>query len=469
MDNIASNNGAVKEHRSRVDAEAGFEDLRYLSGFGNHFASEALKGALPDSQNSPLKCPYGLYAEQISGTAFTAPRKANQRSWFYRIKPSVTHEPFYPRQPLHEHLVGDFSNEKGCVTTPTQLRWKPVDISKARTDFIDGLFTICGAGSCFVRHGYAIHMYAANASMEDSAFANADGDFLIVPQQGRLWIKTEFGRLQVSPGEIVVLQLGFRYSIDLPDGPSRGYVLEVFSGHFQLPDLGPIGANGLALPHDFLTPVAWYEGGVYSGFKVVQKFGGALFEAKQNFSPFNVVAWRGNYAPFKYDLRKFCPFNAVLFDHGDPSINTVLTVPSERPGIAVVDFVIFPPRWLVSEHTFRPPYFHRNCMSEFMGLIYGLYEGKAEGFLPGGASLHSCMTPHGVDTLTYETVAAGDDLKPFRISGDSLAFMFESSLTPKITHWAFNSPHIDPDYYKCWIKLRSHFDQGTATVENDEN
>ncbi|KAJ7527384.1 hypothetical protein O6H91_16G051300 [Diphasiastrum complanatum] len=374
MDMSISNGNAENKHDDRRPSPPGFEDLQYLRGFGNGFSSEAIQGALPNSQNSPLKCPFGLYAEQISGTPFTAPRKANQRSWLYRMKPSVTHEPFYPRQPAHEHLLSDFSNAKGCVTTPTQLRWKPSQISEARTDFIDGLFTICGAGSCFVRHGYAIHMYAANVSMEGYAFANADGDFLIVPQQGRLWIKTECGRLQVSPGEMVVLQLGFRFSINLPDGASRGYVLEVFSGHFQLPDLGPIGANGLAEPQDFLTPVAWYEEQVHFGFKVVQKFGGALFEAKQDFSPFNVIAWRGNYAPFKYELRKFCPFSTTLFDHADPSINTVLTVPSEIPGVAVVDFVVFPTKWLVAEHTFLPPYFHRNCMSEFMGLIYGLYE-----------------------------------------------------------------------------------------------
>eukprot|EP00246_Nothoceros_aenigmaticus_P012296 TRINITY_DN3765_c0_g1_i1.p1 TRINITY_DN3765_c0_g1~~TRINITY_DN3765_c0_g1_i1.p1 ORF type:complete len:303 (-),score=43.96 TRINITY_DN3765_c0_g1_i1:126-1034(-) len=294
--------------------------------------------------------------------------------------------------------------------------------------------------------------------MENSAFANADGDFLIVPQQGRLWITTEVGKLEVSPREVVVIQQGFRFSVDLPDGPSRGYILEVYSGHFQLPELGPIGANGLANPRDFLTPVAWYEDKPQSGYTVVHKFDSRLFEAKQESSPFNVVAWHGNYAPYKYDLSKFCPYNTVLFDHSDPSIFTVLTVPSERPGVAVVDFVIFPPRWLVAEDTFRPPYFHRNCMSEFMGLISGAYEGKAEGgFVAGGASLHSCMTPHGVDTVTYDTATSGE-LKPTRLHDDGLTFMFETSFIPRVTPWAISSSKLDADYYKSWQGLQSHFD-----------
>lgn len=300
-------------------------------------------------------------------------------------------------------------------------------------------------------------MYTATKSMEGCAFCNADGDFLIVPQQGRLWITTECGRLQVSPGEIVVLPQGFRFSVNLPDGPSRGYVAEIFGTHFQLPDLGPIGANGLASARDFLTPTAWFERDHYPGYNIVQKFGGELFTARQDFSPFNVVAWHGNYVPYKYDLHKFCPFNTVLVDHGDPSINTVLTAPTDKPGVALLDFVIFPPRWLVAEHTFRPPYYHRNCMSEFMGLIYGAYEAKADGFHPGGASLHSCMTPHGPDTKSYEaTIARGENAEPQRIDG-TMAFMFESYLIPRVCPWALESPHRDPDYYQCWIGLRSHF------------
>lgn len=450
------------------------DDRDYLSGFGNTFESEALPGALPRVQNSPLLCPYGLYAEQISGTSFTYPRKLNQRSWLYRIKPSVTHEPFKPRLPRHDRLVSEFDNSN-TRTMPTQLRWKPVDIDASQPiNFIDGLYTMCGSGSSFLRHGFAIHMYAANTSMSNCAFCNADGDFLVVPQKGRLWITTELGKLGVAPGEIAVLPQGFRFSVDLPDGLSRGYVSEVFGTHFQLPDLGPIGANGLAAPRDFLVPRASFEDNSRPGYTIIQKFGGELFTAKQDFSPFNVIAWHGNYVPYKYALNKFCPYNTVLFDHGDPSINTVLTAPTDRPGVALLDFVIFPPRWLVAEHTFRPPYYHRNCMSEFMGLIYGGYEAKFDGFLPGGASLHSCMTPHGPDTKTYEaTVACGSDAQPYKIR-DTMAFMFESCLIPRICAWALESPYMDHDYYHCWIGLKSHFslerkDCGANVVQNGHN
>ncbi|KAL2944438.1 Homogentisate 1 2-dioxygenase [Bienertia sinuspersici] len=409
------------------------EELKYLSGFGNHLSSEAVEGALPQGQNNPLKCPYGLYAEQISGTSFTAPRKLNLRSWLYRIKPSVTHEPFKPRTPGNKKLIAEF-NQSNSSANPTQLRWKPVDIPEDPTDFIDGLQTICGAGSSYLRHGYAVHMYTANKSMDNCAFCNADGDFLFVPQKGRLWITTECGRLQVGPGEVAVVPQGFRFAVSLPDG-----------------------ANGLAAARDFLVPIASYDETPRPNYTIVQKYGGELFTAKQDFSPFNVVAWHGNYVPYKYDLSKFCPYNTVLVDHGDPSVNTVLTAPTDKPGVALLDFVIFPPRWLVAEHTFRPPYYHRNCMSEFMGLIYGNYEAKADGFLPGGASLHSCMTPHGPDTKTYEaTISCGENARPYKIT-DTMAFMFESYLIPRVCSWALESPFLDHDYYQCWIGLRSHF------------
>uniref|UniRef100_A0A0D9WKR7 Homogentisate 1,2-dioxygenase n=1 Tax=Leersia perrieri TaxID=77586 RepID=A0A0D9WKR7_9ORYZ len=461
--------------------------LRYMSGgLGNSLSSEAVAGSLPRGQNSPLLCPLGLYAEQLSGTPFTAPRARNLRTWLYRIKPSVTHEPFHPRHPPHRRLIGEFDRTT-TLATPTQLRWRPTDLvprEEAPLDFVDGLYTVCGAGSSFLRHGYAIHMYAANKSMDGCAFCNADGDFLIVPQQGRLLITTECGKLLVPPGEIVVIPQGFRFAVDLPDGPSRGYVSEIFGTHFQLPDLGPIGANGLASARDFLSPTAWFEQDHRPGYTIVQKYGGELFTATQDFSPFNVVAWHGNYVPYKvvtflaglvtdllshYDLSKFCPFNTVLFDHADPSINTVLTAPTDKPGVALLDFVIFPPRWLVAENTFRPPYYHRNCMSEFMGLIYGIYEAKADGFLPGGASLHSCMTPHGPDTKTYEaTISRSDANEPSRLSG-TLAFMFESSLIPRVCQWALDSPSRDLDYYQCWIGLKSHFahDNGQATSKEE--
>lgn len=430
--------------------------LQYQSGFGNEFTTEALPGALPIAQNNPRVTPYGLYAEQLSGTAFTVPRREQRRSWLYRIRPSVTHEPFHPLNFPAETLTANF--EQGVVT-PNQIRWRPFPIPNEPVDFVRGLFTVCGAGKAGSKEGYAIHIYTANESMTDCCLANADGDMLIVPQQGRLRITTEFGRLEVAPTEICVIQRGIRFSVDLMEGEAaRGYVLEVFEGHFTLPDLGPIGANGLANPRDFQTPVAWFEERSCR-YTVMHKFEGQLFSAEQAFSPFNVVAWHGNYAPYKYDLTKFCPVNSVAFDHPDPSIFTVLTVPSQVPGLAVADFVIFPPRWTVAEHTFRPPYYHRNVMNEFMGLIKGMYEAKKDGFLPGGASLHLCMTPHGPDTGTYEAAVSPNSEVPRHLGRNTLAFMFETNKTPRITPAALGCPAIDREYYRCWAGLKSHFDR----------
>ncbi|XP_015607996.1 homogentisate 1,2-dioxygenase [Cephus cinctus] len=434
------------------------DDLKYLSGFGCEFASEDERcpGSLPVGQNSPQKCPYGLYAEQLSGTAFTAPRLENKRSWLYRIRPSVTHEPFA----LLEDARGSLTcNWDEIPPNPNQMRWKPFDVPTRQdpeVDFIDGLHAICGAGDPRVRSGIAIHVYLCNASMHDKAFQNSDGDFLIVPQLGALQITTEFGKLRVEPNEIFVIQQGMRFSINV-FGPSRGYILEVFDNHFQLPNLGPIGANGLANPRDFLTPVAWYEDREIQ-FKIVSKYQGRLFSCRQEHSPFDVVAWHGNYVPYKYDLDRFMVINSVSFDHCDPSIFTVLTCPSLKPGTAIADFVIFPPRWSVQEHTFRPPYYHRNCMSEFMGLIKGRYEAKEEGFQAGGASLHSMMTPHGPDARCFEA-ASNSKLAPERIADGTQAFMFESSLSLAVTNWAEKICHkLDEDYYKCWKGLVKHFD-----------
>ncbi|KAI1891279.1 hypothetical protein AGOR_G00142140 [Albula goreensis] len=367
--------------------------LKYLTGFDNEFASEDPRcpGALPEGQNNPQVCPYGLYAEQLSGSAFTCPRSTNKRSWFYRILPSVRHKPFTA---MHDGNITDDWNE--VEPDPNQLRWRPFIIPKAsekKVDFVMGLHTVCGAGDPKARNGIAIHVYTCNTSMIDRCFNNSDGDMLIVPQQGEILVTTEFGKMMVEPNEICVIQQGMRFSVDV-FGETRGYVLEVYGAHFELPDLGPIGANGLANPRDFLVPVAWYEDRtVAGGYTIINKYQGKLFSAQQDFSPFNVVAWHGNYTPYKYNLENFMVINCVAFDHADPSIFTVLTAKSTRPGIAIADFVIFPPRWGVADHTFRPPYYHRNCMSEFMGLIKGHYEAKEEGFQPGGGSLHSMMTP----------------------------------------------------------------------------
>ncbi|XP_013078616.2 homogentisate 1,2-dioxygenase-like isoform X1 [Biomphalaria glabrata] len=425
-------------------------ELQYMSGFGNEFASEDSRcpGALPVGQNNPQKCAYGLYAEQLSGSAFTAPRNENERTWLYRIRPSVIHKPF---KKISSGLVTH--NWDAVDPNPNQLRWQPFDFPKSQQDFSEGIATICGAGDPKSRHGIAVHIFTCNKPMGNKCFYNSDGDFLIVPQHGALFIRTEMGRMNVAPNEICVIQRGIRFSVNVEEN-TRGYILEVFSDHFQLPNLGPIGANGLANPRDFLTPVAWFEDKEVE-FTVVNKYHGHLFEATQGHSPFDVVAWHGNYAPYKYDLSKFMVINCVAFDHADPSIFTVLTCPSLKPGTAVADFVIFPPRWSVQEHTFRPPYYHRNCMSEFMGLIYGNYEAKEEGFKPGGGSLHSIMTPHGPDFDCFEK-ASNAKLEPQKIAEGTMAFMFESSLSMAVTEWA-NTTKVDSDYYQCWQPLLKHF------------
>ncbi|KAK6618616.1 hypothetical protein RUM43_013007 [Polyplax serrata] len=426
--------------------------LRYLAGFGNEFQSEDPRypGSLPEGQNNPQVCPYGLYAEQLSGSAFTAPRGENKRTWFYRIRPSVVHEPFVR---IQSNTTIKFDDTE---PNPNQLRWKPFDIPTSPTDFLDGLHTVCGAGDPKTRHGIAIHVYACNTSMINKCLYNSDGDFLIVPQQGSLKITTEFGKLVVHPNEIFVIQQGMKFNVAV-SGPSRGYILEVYNDHFRLPNLGPIGANGLANPRDFLTPVAWFEDLDVPGYKVVSKYQGVFFQALQNHSPFDVVAWHGNYVPYKYDLDKFMVINATQFDHCDPSIFTVLTCTSSKPGTAIADFVIFPPRWAVQEHTFRPPYYHRNCMSEFMGLIKGNYEAKEEGFLPGGASLHSMMTPHGPDAKCFED-ASKAKMVPVRVADGTQSFMFESSLSLAPTQWALKTcQKLDSNYYKCWQTLKKHF------------
>ncbi len=431
----------------------------YLGGFASEFATEALPGALPVGQNSPQRCPYGLYAEQISGTAFTAPRHANRRTWFYRIRPGAQHEPF--RRIDNGRLTSDFGQ---AVATPNQLRWDPLPIPATPADFIQGLVTMGGNGSPEAQNGCGIHIYAANRSMTDRFFANADGELLIVPQQGRLRLATEMGLVDVEPQEIAVVPRGVRFRVELPDAAAaggreagaRGYVCENFGAPFRLPDLGPIGSNGLANPRDFRTPVAWYEDRE-GKFALVNKFMGNLWSAALGHSPLDVVAWHGNHAPYKYDLRRFNAIGSTSYDHPDPSIFLVLQSPSDTPGVDMIDFVIFPPRWLVMEHTFRPPWFHRNVASEFMGLIHGVYDAKAQGFVPGGASLHNCMTGHGPDADTFVKASTRDLSQPDRVA-DTMAFMFETRLAIRPTKFALEASGLQHDYYKCWQGLAKHFD-----------
>jgi homogentisate 1,2-dioxygenase len=422
----------------------------YMSGFGNEFATEAVPGALPKGQNSPQKPAFGLYAEQINGTAFTAPRGQNKRSWMYRIRPSVVHKP-YERIDNGMLRSTPFSEVE---TTPNQLRWSPVAIPDEHTTFVQGLRTMGGNGDLAAHSGVAIHVYVCNTPMTDTFFYNADGEMLIVPQQGAMRFLTELGVIDVRPGEICVIPRGIKFRVEV-DGPSRGYILENYGALLRLPDLGPIGANGLAYPRDFLTPTAWYEDRT-GEFAVIAKFQGNLWQGTYDHSPLNVVAWHGNYAPYKYDLANYQCINSVSFDHPDPSIYSVLTSPSDTPGTSNMDFVIFPPRWVVAEHTFRPPWFHRNFMNEFMGLIHGVYDAKeGGGFVPGGMSLHNCMSGHGPDADTYKKMSE-IELQPAKIDG-TMAFMFETRFVIRPTAFAMSCAELQSDYWECWQGLKPEF------------
>ncbi|WP_374773271.1 homogentisate 1,2-dioxygenase [Streptomyces sp. NBC_01310] len=436
----------VGVEQARKTAEA----LEYLTGFGNEHSSQAVPGALPIGRNSPQRAPLGLYAEQLSGSAFTEPRSGNRRSWLYRIRPSAAHPPF-TRIDNGALRTAPFTE---APADPNRLRWNPLPDPAPGTDFLSGLWTLGGNGDATQRAGMAVHLYAANASMTDRVFSDSDGELLIVPERGGLLLRTELGLLAARPGDVALIPRGVRFRVELLDADARGYVCENYGMPFELPDLGPIGANGLAAARDFQAPVAAYEDSERPT-EVVNKFCGNLWSATYDHSPLDVVAWHGTHVPYVYDLRRFNVLGSISYDHPDPSIFTVLTSPSDTPGLAGVDFVVFAPRWLVGEDTFRPPYFHRNVMSEYMGLIEGAYDAKAEGFVPGGGSLHNMMSAHGPDHETFDRASAAE-LKPQKID-DGLAFMFETRWPITATAQAAGADHLQRGYDDVWQGLQRHF------------
>ncbi len=436
----------------KIATATGMVTPGYMSGFGNSFETEALPGALPIGRNSPQRCAYGLYAEQLSGSPFTAPRGSNERSWLYRIRPSVRHSGRFTKVNMGHWRTAP------CLEAPTtisQLRWDPLPIPTTELTFLRGVHTYTTAGDATAQAGMAAHVYVITASMVDQNFYNADGEMMFVPQHGALRFVTEFGVIDAAPGEITVIPRGVKFRVELIDGAARGYLCENYGGAFTLPERGPIGANCLANARDFLTPLAAYED-KDTPSQLYVKWGGELFVTDLPHSPIDVIAWHGNYAPYKYDLRTFSPIGAIGFDHPDPSIFTVLTSPSETAGTANIDFVIFPERWAVAENTFRPPWYHMNIMSEFMGLIYGVYDAKPQGFTPGGISLHNCMLPHGPDREAFDH-ASNSELKPVKLTG-TMAFMFETRFPQRITSFAANTPTLQADYADCWQGLEKRFD-----------
>ena len=440
----------MSEIKNSGESTSLHQHLKYHVGFGNEHESEALPNALPIGQFNPQKCPYGLYAEQFSSTAFTAPRSENRRTWMYRIQPSIA--------------MGDFSSiDKGLIRTapltgvncpPNVMRWDALPAPEKATDFIDGLTTMAVNGNAKGQAGIAIHVYHANKGMGKRFFYNSDGELLFVPQQGEFVAYTELGLLKVKPGEILVIPRGITFKIEPIDDVISGYICENYGHPYILPERGPVGANGYANDRDFQYPVAWFED-KQGDFQLVNKFAGELFQAPIDHSPLNVVAWVGNSAPYKYDLSRFNVINTVSYDHPDPSIFTVLTSPSGEAGVANIDFVIFPPRWMVAENTFRPPWYHRNVMSEFMGLIEGTYDAKETGFEPGGMSLHNSMTPHGPEADVFEK-ASNAKLAPQRYE-NTLAFMFESRYIIEPTEFALSTPAKQDNYLACWGDLKKHF------------
>lgn len=450
MSNQIQSNNTLSNQKNALD---------YMPGFGNDFETESLPGALPQGMNSPQKCNYGLYAEQLSGTAFTAPRGQNERTWCYRIQPSVKHTskftkidiPYWKSAP---HVMPD-------VISLGQYRWDPVAHSDEKLTFISGMRTMTTAGDVNTQVGMANHIYLANTSMVDEYFYSADSEFLVIPQEGRLRFVTELGIIDIEPKEIAIIPRGLVYRVEVLDGPARGFVCENYGQKLDLPGRGPIGANCLANPRDFKTPVAYYED-IRKPSRVTVKWCGQFHETRIDHSPIDVVAWHGNYAPCKYDLRSFSPVGALLFDHPDPSIFTVLTAPSGVPGTANIDFVLFRERWMVAENTFRPPWYHKNIMSELMGNIVGIYDAKPEGFIPGGTSLHNMMIPHGPDAGAFEN-ASNEEMKPVFLD-NTMSFMIETRFPQHLTEFAAEEAPLQDNYMDCWDKIDKKFD-GTPGVK----
>ena len=450
MNDIAS---AYIEQPAEKLAPGTATEAGYMPGFGNDFETEALPGALPQGRNSPQRCAYGLYAEQLSGTPFTAPRGRNERTWCYRVRPSVRHVQRLQRINVPHWKSAPTIDDH--VQSLGQYRWDPVPLTDEPLTFLSGMRTMTTAGDVNTQIGMASHTYLITQSMQDEYFYSADSELMVVPQQGVLTFWTELGKIRLSPLEIAVLPRGMMFTVTVEEGPARGFVCENYGQKFELPGRGPIGANCLANSRDFKTPVAAFEDRD-GACKVTLKWCGQFHQTEIGHSPLDIVAWHGNYAPCKYDLRSFSPVGAIAFDHPDPSIFTVLTAPSGVEGTANIDFVVFPERWMVAENTFRPPWYHKNIMSEFMGNIFGQYDAKPQGFVPGGMSLHNMMLPHGPDVEAFEKASSGEQV-PHKLT-NTMAFMFETRFPQHLTQFAAVEAPLQEDYIDCWKDLKKRFD-----------
>jgi len=425
----------------------------YMPGFGNDFETEALPGALPQGMNSPQKVNYGLYGEQLSGTAFTAPGHQNERTWCYRIRPSVKHTHRFEKIDLP--YWESAPNIAPGVISLGQYRWDPLPQGSAPLTWLTGMRSMTTAGDVNTQVGMATHIYLATESMVDDYFYSADSEILVIPQEGRLRFCTELGIIELEPKEIAIIPRGLVYRVEVLEGPARGFVCENYGQKFALPGRGPIGANCMANRRDFKTPVAAFEDRETPS-TVTVKWCGQFHKTRIGHSPLDVVAWHGNYAPVKYDLRHYCPIGSILFDHPDPSIFTVLTAPSGVEGTANIDFALFRERWMVMEDTFRPPWYHKNIMSELMGNIYGQYDAKPQGFVPGGMSLHNMMLPHGPDREAFEK-ASNANLGPEKLD-NTMSFMIETRFPQHLTAFAAKEAPLQDNYIDCWGDIDKKFD-----------
>ncbi|GAD98612.1 homogentisate 1,2-dioxygenase, putative [Paecilomyces variotii No. 5] len=431
------------------------DPYRYQVGFGNRFVSEAVPDTIPrDGRNLPQRANYDLYIEQLNGTTFVTCRKDMFNVWFHRIRPSCAHKALKPLEYKHD-IVSVFSSQnEGVSFVPFNNEWGPLEIplESKPTNFWQGIKTILGHGDPTLKEGVAVHQYAANLSMDKEAFVNHDGDYLFVPQQGRLDIQTELGRMMVLPGELFVIPAGLRFKVSLPDGPSRGYIQEIFGSHFELPDLGPIGSNGLALPQDFEIPVASYDLDT-SSWEIITKLAGKLYHYEQAHTPFDVVGWHGNYVPYKYEIEKLLALSSSK-DQLDPSAYTILTAKSKIPGVSITDFCAFTPKWVNSLNSWRPPYYHRTMGAEVMGMVRGEYGGSAKTLEPGALTCDNAYVPHG-ETYDAWKKHAFVDLEPTLLGAGVLS----------ITKFALERHNqIKPMREELWDNMHGHFLDHTATI-----
>ncbi|KAK1641007.1 homogentisate 1,2-dioxygenase [Colletotrichum phormii] len=460
--------GASAQHAFTTESYPN-DPYAYQVGFGNRFSSEAIPGTLPRSCNVPQKVKYNLYSEQLNGSTFVASRTDIQNAWFYRVFPSVAHGDI-TKMPRNPDIESRFtSGNENVEFVPGGLCWRAFPVPKAgdpTIDFVQGLKTIVGNGESTTKDGLAVHVYAANSSMKKRAFCSNDGDMLFVPQTGRLDIQTEFGRMMVRPGELAVIQSGIRFKVGLPDGPARGYIQEIFGSRYELPELGPLGSNGMALPRDFEFPVASFDMDT-SEWEIVYKLAGKLWSCKQNHTPFDVVAWDGNYVPFKYAAEKFVNAAFADKDQADPSLYTVLTAKSKMPGVPATDVMFFTPKWSSATNTFRPPYYHRNMSTEVVGIVYGDYKGTSRNLEAGGLSFQSSFMPHG-ETHEAFVQATTNELKAQRVGEGYLGFMFQISTHCAVTQYALERTGLlEVPPASLWDSMQGHFLEHAEEVNSD--